>query len=240
MSALLDKSSITWRPSIVVSKFSPDQCAYADRRVEDRVSWLNWRLIHRQMRSKAGSFYQKALAESLFATGEPEQGVAEDEGNLLTTAGLTAITALLVGAGGVNGKYSLNPTGNTGSTPNGGTGVGNVSTAATVSDVHLGGDGTSGNAWYQQNDATFPTVSAGVLTGQCTFASASANFAWNEWCWISGTGAGATSGAGVYTLASFWGTVASFAMWNHKIPAGGLGTKASGAAWVFSTTITLS
>jgi hypothetical protein len=29
-------------------------------------------------------------------------------------------------------------------------------------------------------------------------------------------------------------------MWNHKVPASSLGTKSSGAAWVFTTTITLS
>jgi hypothetical protein len=29
-------------------------------------------------------------------------------------------------------------------------------------------------------------------------------------------------------------------MWNHKVPAASLGTKAAGAAWVFTTTITLS
>jgi hypothetical protein len=48
----------------------------------------------------------------------------------------------------------------------------------------------------------------------------------------------ATSGANSYTLSGFYATASSYAMWNHKIAS--LGTKASGASWVFTTTITLS
>lgn len=240
---------LNWHPEITIHKFSPEQCAFADAQVERGLSWGRLKAfqtgrvlparrlaVAREVRQRQGGTYQALLAEELFATGAPEDGSAGDCCNLLTTAGLTAITALLTGAGGSNGKYNIAPSG----TGYPGVGVGNATTAATVGDTHLGGDGTSGNAWYQIMDATFPTASAGVMSGQCTFASSSANFAWNEWCWTSGTGTTATSGVGVYTLASFYGTSASYAMWNHKIPSGGLGTKASGAAWVFAMTITLS
>jgi len=41
-------------------------------------------------------------------------------------------------------------------------------------------------------------------------------------------------------LASVYATAGSACMMNRKIPAGGLGTKMSGAAWVFATTTVFS
>jgi hypothetical protein len=159
---------------------------------------------------------------------EPEDGVAYAHGNLLTTVGLTAITALLVGTGGSGALYNLKA----GSpSTNAVMGVGSTSTAAAITDVALGADNTSG-AWYQVMDNTYPTVSAGVITGQCSVATGNANYAWNEWCFASGTGA-VTNGI---AIGSVFATNASKAMWNHKIQS--LGTKSSGT-WVLVATVTL-
>lgn len=193
---------INWHAFAHVDKYSPEQTAWAT--------------------AKLGYEPKGDELRELFT--EPEDGFAEADGNLLTTAGLTAITALLIGAGGSTGKYVL-------ANANAVCGVGATATAAAVGDVHLGADG--GSAYYQQMDSTYPQVSAGVITGQCTYASGNANFAWAEWGWASGTGT-ITAGA---TLGSIYGTAGSYALWNHKIQS--LGTKVSGASWVFVTTVTL-
>lgn len=150
--------------------------------------------------------------------GEPEDGVQEEPGNILVTAGLGLISNLIEGAGGTPFAHA-----------DAIVGVGATATAATIADVHLGADG--GSAYYQQADTSYPTASGGVITAVSTFASVNANFAWNEWCLATGSG-GITAGA---TLASVATTPT---MLNHKIAS--LGTKASGAAWVFTATITLS
>ena len=225
--------SLRWHPLVKVEKFSIDQCAYADRMISANLSRWNRRdrLIARQQRTGIGAFYQRRLADELRLTGAPEDGIAEAEGNQLTNAGLTAITDLLIGTAGGNGHYALTVSNGTAGA---GCGVGSNTATFVLTQTLLSGDGSTSGAWYQVMDSGFPTVSVGVMTGQCTYASGNANFAWNEWCWTSGTGtltAGAT-GTGIYA------TGASLAMWNRKIAS--LGTKASGAAWVFTTTITLS
>lgn len=209
---------INWHAYAYVEKYSPDQEQFATRMLAR----------HRPGVLKAHhSVANGALREALEKyTGAPEDGTAEAAGNLLTTMGLTTITALLIGAGGTGALFNIGPSAKPVC------GVGATATAAAVTDVALGANGTS--AWYQAMDPTFPTVSAGVMTGQTTFASGDANFAWNEWCWASGSGTVTASA----TFASVYATAASRSMWNHKIAS--LGTKASGAAWVFTTTITLS
>jgi len=160
--------------------------------------------------------------------GTPDDGIAHAHGNLLTTVGLTAITALLTGTGGSGALYNLKA----GSpTTNAIMGVGTSATAAAITDVALGSDNTA-NAYYQNMDATYPTVAAGVITGQCSFLTGVANFAWNEWCFASGNG---TITPGI-ALGSVFATNASKAMWNHKIQS--LGTKTSGT-WVLVATVTL-
>ena len=155
---------------------------------------------------------------TLFA--EPEDGYAEAFGNILVTVGLALITNLLIGgttAGSIKNAQAI-------------CGVGATSTAANIADTALGSDGAS--AYYQQADSTYPSRSNGVMSSQCTYASGNANFAWAEWCWASCTSGSITAGA---TLAS---VATGVVMWNHKIQS--LGTKSSGASWVFSSSITLS
>lgn len=152
--------------------------------------------------------------------------MAEWRGNQLVTAGLGNITNLIVGGGGnafSNAKAIV--------------GVGSSATAYAAAQVALQGDGSTTTAYYQPADASNPTRTTVTNTNdtiQCiaTFASANANFAWNEWCWGAATSGTVTAG----------GTFASVAttpvLLNRKVVS--LGTKASGASWVFTTTITLS
>lgn len=219
---------LNWHAFAHVDRYSPDQCAYADTKVADQLAWYRpgSRRLAREQAQGFGAHYDGLLAKILQRM-EPEDGRAEADGNILVTTGLTSITALLVGTGGSGKLFNI-------ANASAVCGVGTSATSATVGDTVLGGNGTSTTAYYQQADSTFPTVSAGVITMQATFASANANFAWNEWCWASGTGT-ITPG---FSLGTVYATNASFSMWNHKIAS--LGTKASGAAWVFTTTITLS
>lgn len=147
--------------------------------------------------------------------------VLEIDGNLLTTAGLGRITSLIVGAGGT-----------TFSNTNAAIGVGTSSTGELVGNTALGGDGNASTARYNACDATYPSASAGVITAVATYDSGEANFAWNEWCWVIAP-ATITEGATLASLSS--GTEV---MLNRKVAS--MGTKGSGATWVFTTTVTLS
>lgn len=219
---------LNWFAFGSIEKFSPDQAAWANRRIAATAPWR----MRRDM-ARNGSRYHTLLADTMRLTGAPEDGLREHAGNLLVTVGLNQITLLITGQGGA----ALGTSGTHNNTAV--CGVGSSATAAVVGDTHLGGDGSSSTAWYQQCDATYPTQSNGVITMQATFATGNANFAWNEWCWVTGTGAitaGATlnsgGGGNLFATTAF--------MVNHKVPASSLGTKASGASWVFTTTITLS
>ncbi len=150
---------------------------------------------------------------------EPEDGITEEPGNLLVTAGLNLITALIEGGAGTPFAHA-----------DAIVGVGAGTTTATTADTALTDDNTS-NAYYQQADSSYPTQSNGVITTQCTFASGNANFAWQEWCLATGSG-GITAGDHLSAVAT------SVTMLNHKVAS--LGTKSSGASWVATLTVTLS
>lgn len=141
--------------------------------------------------------------------------VAVAVGNGLTTAGLGRISSLIIAAGGqapTNTSARL--------------GTGNSTTAFAVGQTDLQAAAGSANRWFQIMDATYPQQASGVLTFRSTFASADGNYAWQEWCVDVGTPT-VTSGNTVAAL-----------MLNRKVES--LGTKASGASWVLTTTITLS
>jgi hypothetical protein len=150
--------------------------------------------------------------------GVSPDDVAHEEGNLMVTVGLNLLTSLLIGAGG-----------NAFSHANAIVGVGNSSTAAAVGDTHLGGDGSTTTAWYQQADASYPTQANGLITANATVATGNANWAWNEWCFATGSGTITAGG----TLAS---VATGVVMINHKIAS--LGTKVNTAVWVAQGTIT--
>lgn len=150
---------------------------------------------------------------------EPEDGTVEEPGNLLVTVGLALVTSLIEGGAGTPFAHA-----------DAIVGVGTSTTTATVGDTALGADNTA-NAYYQQADVGSPTQSGGVITCVSTFASANANFAWQEWCLATGS-SGITPGDHLSAVAT------SVVMLNHKVAS--LGTKSSGASWVFTSTITIS
>lgn len=94
-------------------------------------------------------------------------------------------------------------------------GVGDSSTAFAVGQTDLQ---AATNKFRSGMEATFPTQAAAVLTFKASFASGEANFAWEEW--------------GVFN-ASSGGTMLS-----RKVDS--LGTKASGAVWELTATLTFS
>lgn len=234
---------IRWFPKIRVEKYSVDQTAYAERKLADELSWgRKVELKTRQYASSAKGLLVDTLhgdwLRELFP--EPEDGIATDWGNSLVNAGLTSIVYLLFSSV-VAGTSTALKTGavsgasmQTGGTISSGVGVGDQTTAWAASQAALSGNGA--NAWYQSMDATYPqwqgSGTPGQLNGQATYTSANANFAWQEWCWFVAT---SPSTGGNATLASA-GT--SPIMLNRKVTS--LGTKGSGASWVFSQTVTFS
>lgn len=97
-------------------------------------------------------------------------------------------------------------------------GVGDSSTAAAASQTDLQ---AASNKYYKLADTV--TVSAQTVTVVATFGSAVANFAWAEWGLDNGTADSASGTA---------------PMLNRKVASAG--TKASGATWVATATITIS
>jgi hypothetical protein len=228
----VEREVIGWRPRVTVEKYSPDQTDYALAVLHRERSRGRWMRVRRTGLLTPG-LHGDWLRE-LFPAG-PEDGYAYSEGNILVNAGLTNLVNLLIGGTGtaVN-PLRAGPGSNAGAAV---VGVGSSTTAAAVTDTHLGGDGSASTAWYQAMDAGYPNISTpATINGQSTFGNSNANFVWGEWCWA--TGAGVITAGG--TLSSVYATAGSVAMLNHKVPAGTLGSKASGASWVFQATATWS
>lgn len=141
--------------------------------------------------------------------GSPEE-YAECFGNLLVNNGLTRITSLIIAGGGQGWTNTATRLG-----------VGDSSAAATVGQTDLQ---ASTNKYWMTMDATYPSVSVGVITVKATFGTGVGNFAWNEWAVDVGTPTVA-AGASVNT------------MMNRKVAS--LGTKTAAASWVFTVTITI-
>ncbi len=179
---------------------------------EDTVAAM---MVHTDGRDPAGHEIEDLVARGLFAPDE----IHIEDGNLLTTAGLGRLTSLFEGAGGAvfNNADAI-------------IGVGSSSTAATVSDTALGGNGSTTTAYYRGADSGYPTQSGGTISCNATVGTSDANFAWNEWCLAIGTGTITPGG----TLAS---VATSPLMFNRKVAS--LGTKASGSIWTLQATCTI-
>jgi hypothetical protein len=136
-------------------------------------------------------------------------------GNLLTTAGLTRITSLIIAGGGQGLTNTATRIG-----------VGNSNTAAAVGQTDLQASAGASNRYFMTQDATYPQASAGVITAKATFGTADGNFQWQEWCLDIGTP----------TVTA--GTTVNACMVNRAVQA--LGTKTSAGTWVATATITLS
>jgi hypothetical protein len=159
--------------------------------------------------------YAPAAAEFIRLGVDPDdQAYCAD--NLVVTAGLNRVGDLIIAAGG---QAPTNTSARIG--------AGNGAGTAAVGDTDLSAAAGSANRWFQIMDATFPSRAGAVLSFKSTFGTADGNFAWNEWGIDIGTPT-VTSGATVNAT-----------LLNHKTSAA-LGTKASGATWAFTVTITLS
>jgi hypothetical protein len=184
---------IKWKAHATVEKWDGDQVAY----VTEKTGVL-------------------APSGSLLAAHLAPAEVVESPGNLLTTAGLTRLTALLIASGSPQALTNTSVR----------LGVGNGSTAAAIGDTDLAAASGSGNRYFMTMDATFPSVAAGVLTAKATFGASDGNFVWAEWC----------IDIGAPTVSA--GTTVNACMFNRKVAA--LGTKANPAVWALTATITIS
>jgi hypothetical protein len=220
--ARCEHDGIKWFPRVTIEKYSPDQSAWAERKLLEELNWGR-RLLVSRLGIRVPRLHGDWLRDVL---GEPEDGITRAEGNILVNGGLDKLAAILVAASPV----SLLPNAQAIC------GVGTGTTAAAVTQTALVNDATA-NAWYQQMDATYPAVDGtihGQLDGQATVASGNGNFNWQEWCWASTTAGAITAGNTLSGLST--GTETMFNRWTGT----SLGTKGAGATWVFSTTITFS
>ena len=153
----------------------------------DAAQWrVKWRV-----EKYDGEIDQAALAAGLLTPLE----VVEGEGNLLTTAGITALWTLLIGGGGT-----------TFSNANAYLGVGDSSTAAAVGQTDLQ---AASNKLRKAMDATYPTVATDTITFKATFGTSDANWAWQEWATFNASSSGTMLNRKVASL----GTKTSAGSW---------------------------
>ena len=127
--------------------------------------------------------------------------VIVEEGNLLTTAGATALLTLLIGGGGsaFNNANSY-------------LGVGDSATAAAVGQTDLQ---AATNKLRKAMDSGYPQVSAATVTWRATFGTSDANWAWQEWGVFNAAAAGTMLNRKVTSL----GTKTSAATWQLTVSA---------------------
>lgn len=139
------------------------------------------------------------------ADGQELPAISEIDGNLLLNEGIALLLDLLIGAGGT--AYN---------NANSYIGVGDSSTAESASQTGLQ---AASNKTYKAMQATYPSRSAQTVTWRSVFASADANYAWQEFTIVN-----ASSDTGTNL--------------NRKVSS--QGTKASGQTWTVDVTITIS
>ena len=163
--------AIKWYPRVTVEKYSPDQSAWAQRRLHGELSWGR-RLLVETLGIRVPRLHGDWLRETF---GEPEDGYAYCQGNSLVNGGLDALAGLVINAGGKQPLANANAI----------CGVGANAAGFAATQAALSGDGSTTTAWYQVMDTGYPAVDGtmhGQLDGQSTFISTSANFNWVEWC----------------------------------------------------------
>jgi hypothetical protein len=249
MSHTLDRcehEGIKWFPRVTVEKYSPDQSAWAERKLREELSWGRRLLVSRFGIERIPGLpvlvprLHGDWLRDAFPSG-PEDGLAVAEGNLLVANGLQNLVGYLwVGTATPPAGYNVQLT-----NAHTGTGVGQSATGALVGDTKLGGDtgSASTTSFYQQMDSSFPswagsgTANGGQMNGQVTVGTSDGNFNWQEWCWFTFTATASPFKA--VTISPAPAAFTNPVMQNHW-QGTSLGTKGSGATWVFSTTITLS
>lgn len=190
----MSTDSIKWHAHLSIQEFDQEQTSYAVRRTG--------------LVAPSGADFEHL--------GIAPARLIEVERNLLTTAGLTRIMSLIIGAGG---QAATNTAARIG--------VGNGGGTAAIGDNDLSASTGSSNRWFQVMDASYPQASGAVATFKSTFASADGNFTWNEW------------GIDIGTPTVTSGTTVNATLLNHKTSAGA-GTKTAGTTRVATATITLS
>lgn len=152
-----------------------------------------------------------------FGTVEPFE-VVEIDGNLLMYGGASVQWQTLIGNGTTTAGQSLTYFNNAQAA----IGVGDSTTAAVATHTDLQ---AATNKLRKAMDATYPqhtdatTSGAASIIFRSTFATADANWAWQEW--------------GVFNSS----TAATGRMLNRKVES--LGTKTSAATWVLTVTLSL-
>jgi len=144
--------------------------------------------------------------------------VIEQEGNLLMYGGASCLWEALIGNGTGTAGQSLTFFDNS----NAAIGVGDDNTAAAADQTDLQ---AATNKLRKAMDATYPDHTDGAgsgaedITFRSTFGTSEANYAWAEW--------------GIFNSPS----AATGRMLNRKVQA--MGTKASGASWTLTVTLSL-
>lgn len=144
--------------------------------------------------------------------GRHPDEVVEDQNNILTSAGITRMLSLLIGAGGqaFSNAWARLGVGNGGGTP-----------AAANTDL------AGASRLFKAMDSGYPTLSGTVLTFRSTYQDGEANFTWSEWGIDLGGAGSSTSG-----------TTVGAPLLNRRVPPTNLGTK-SGGVWTLTTQITI-
>lgn len=164
------------------------------------------------------AFSAELQLQALVDAGLKPFEVVEHEGNLLMYGGASVQWQTLIGNGTATAGQALTYFNNTQAA----IGVGDSTTAAAATQTDLQ---ASTNKLRKAMDATYPSHTDGTSSGSAsivfrsTFGSAEANWAWQEW--------------GVFNSS----TAATGRMLNRKIDANG--TKASGASWQMTATLSL-
>lgn len=147
-----------------------------------------------------------------------EPTVDERDGNLLLYGGASCQWQTLIGNGTATAGQSLTYFNNAQAA----IGVGDSTTAAAATQTDLQ---AASNKLRRAMDATYPLHTDGVVVGaatatfRSTFATADANWAWQEWILANSA------------------TLATGRSLNRKVES--LGTKTSAAAWTFTIALTL-
>jgi hypothetical protein len=166
------------------------------------------------VRNKLGILEPQSADFAVLDVEPDEETEGEQPGNLLTTVGLAQLTSRLQTAEQAWDNTHV------------GLAVGNSTQAAVVGDTDLVG----ASKRYNAMEASYPTNTNGAQDFRASFASGEANFAWEEYgVIVPDTGTAFAAGTS---------KPASYVLFNRKVTS--LGTKVSGAVWVFTVTITIS
>jgi hypothetical protein len=167
-------------------RFNEQSAIVAQVNARDEVRW------HARVK------VEKYQSDEDFKSGKIAE-VIEADGNLLMTAGATALWTKLIGGAGTVFDNT-----------NGYIGVGDSSTAESAGQTDLQ---AATNKVRVGQDSTYPQVSTNTCIWKSTFGSAVGNFAWAEWAVFNAASAGTMLNRKVAAL----GTKASGSTWTLTV-----------------------